>query len=474
MTKIYLANSFRTLDLYREAYEKVGFKRVLLSYFILKEEAYGNKQEFIRRYLSDLKESGFSIFLDSGAFSLFEKGFDDYPGTYVEEYINFVKENEHLLDVWAVPDVINNFEKTYKYAVLMSKRGVDLDRTVYVVHRRYEVTEKMVKKIQDAGFSYIGLSLSDQDRILGLNRSEFVDKMQGMFGKDTKMHFFGVGSVRLIMDYRPYSADVVSYKTYNLGGKDFNIDGSRYNFAKDAKRLFPASVLITPEDIFLAVSIGIDELAKDIDLNWRAVYRQIILYRAIEKITSDDEIYNNYMKAIEQGFFDENFYKSLRNFLYSLDGSSEVFDTPRRWVNALTEYLSGYRYNPYDVVGKTFEKVVDPDKNEKIVVKVPFSSMCVHHLLPFYGYVKITYIPSDRILGLSKFSRLVHVLSRRLQVQEKMTEEIYKVLYDVLKPKYLSVKVKARHLCSRDRGIRTNSVLETEVSSDGGSNDREG
>jgi GTP cyclohydrolase I len=137
----------------------------------------------------------------------------------------------------------------------------------------------------------------------------------------------------------------------------------------------------------------------------------------------------------------------------------------------LNEYLSGYRYNVYDVVGKDFSA---PSDNELIRVKIPFSSMCIHHLLPFYGHVIIEYRPSDRILGLSKFSRVVNVLSRRLQIQERLTKEIYDVLDDVLRPRELKVKVRAKHLCCRDRGVRIGSVFETEVSSSGSGDDREG
>jgi GTP cyclohydrolase I len=97
-----------------------------------------------------------------------------------------------------------------------------------------------------------------------------------------------------------------------------------------------------------------------------------------------------------------------------------------------------------------------------IVKDIDFFSMCEHHLLPFYGKAHVAYIPKGKILGLSKIPRLVEVFSRRLQVQERMTQQIAQALYDGLEPDGVGVVVEARHLCMMMRGVeKQNSIATT-------------
>lgn len=105
-----------------------------------------------------------------------------------------------------------------------------------------------------------------------------------------------------------------------------------------------------------------------------------------------------------------------------------------------------------DVIG---QGVFSEACSEMVMVKdIEFYSMCEHHMLPFYGRAHVAYIPDGKILGLSKIPRVVDAFSRRLQVQERMTQQIAQALQDVLKPKGVGVVVDARHLCMMMRGVQ--------------------
>lgn len=126
-------------------------------------------------------------------------------------------------------------------------------------------------------------------------------------------------------------------------------------------------------------------------------------------------------------------------------------ETPFRFVKALAEHTVGYREDPKLHLEKTF----DVDHQDLVLVKdIPFNSLCEHHLAPFVGKVHIAYIPSDKITGLSKFGRVVEGYAKRLQVQERLTQEIADAIQEVLNPQAVAVIVEAEHTCMSGRGVK--------------------
>jgi GTP cyclohydrolase IA len=126
-------------------------------------------------------------------------------------------------------------------------------------------------------------------------------------------------------------------------------------------------------------------------------------------------------------------------------------DTPRRFAAAVRFLTGGYEAEPEDVVG---QGVFEPEGDGLVLVRdVEFHSLCEHHLLPFFGRVHVAYLPGRRIIGLSKIPRLVDLYARRLQVQERITEQVADALVRLLEPKGVIVLAEARHLCMAMRGV---------------------
>jgi len=125
--------------------------------------------------------------------------------------------------------------------------------------------------------------------------------------------------------------------------------------------------------------------------------------------------------------------------------------TPERFERALKFLTSGYHQNVDNVLnGATFSVHYD----EMVVVKdIEFFSLCEHHLLPFFGKAHVAYLPSKRVLGLSKIARLVNMYARRLQIQERMTSQIADAISEKISPEGVGVIIEARHLCMQMRGV---------------------
>jgi len=132
-----------------------------------------------------------------------------------------------------------------------------------------------------------------------------------------------------------------------------------------------------------------------------------------------------------------------------------LLETPARILKAWKFWTDGYNIDPASVF-KTFTDGAELyNQNQMVVVKnIPVWSMCEHHLAPFFGTVCIAYIPDKQIVGLSKFSRLVDIYARRLQVQERLTNQIAQAITDILKPKGSAVLLECRHSCMESRGVQ--------------------
>lgn len=134
-----------------------------------------------------------------------------------------------------------------------------------------------------------------------------------------------------------------------------------------------------------------------------------------------------------------------------------LLDTPKRVAKAYEELLAGYSQNLHEVVNDALFDVEYED--EMVIVEdIPYDSMCEHHMLPFSGKAHVAYIPSDKVIGLSKIPRIVDMFARRLQVQERMGVQIADAINKVLKPKGVIVMVEGGHSCAAMRGVKKKNV----------------
>lgn len=130
-----------------------------------------------------------------------------------------------------------------------------------------------------------------------------------------------------------------------------------------------------------------------------------------------------------------------------------LLETPSRFLKAWREYTRGYLEKPEEIL-KSFEDGAERVDEMVIVRDIPVYSLCEHHLAPFFGKAYVGYIPDQKILGLSKISRLVEVFARRLQVQERLTNQIADALHTHLQPLGVAVVIECRHMCMESRGVR--------------------
>jgi GTP cyclohydrolase I len=129
-----------------------------------------------------------------------------------------------------------------------------------------------------------------------------------------------------------------------------------------------------------------------------------------------------------------------------------VLDTPARVARSYRELFAGYETDPREYLERTFEEVGGYD--ELVVLKdIRFVSFCEHHMLPVVGVAHVGYLPTDRVVGISKLARVVRGYARRLQIQEKMTSEIATAIDEVLRPQGVGVVIEAEHSCMTLRGV---------------------
>ena len=147
--------------------------------------------------------------------------------------------------------------------------------------------------------------------------------------------------------------------------------------------------------------------------------------------------------------------KTIKDLLIELGEDPDregLVKTPERVRRSFEFLTEGYRQDPRALI----ENSVFSDKHEEMVLvkDIPLYSLCEHHLLPFFGRAHVGYLPNDKIVGISKIARMVDLFARRLQMQERMTNQIADTLMEVLKPKGVAVVIEAEHLCMQMRGVQ--------------------
>lgn len=160
------------------------------------------------------------------------------------------------------------------------------------------------------------------------------------------------------------------------------------------------------------------------------------------------------MNEAERPSAPSEFQQAVQRMLRELDPEPSrdgLRDTPRRVEKAFRFYTDGYRRDPRQVIG---EALFDAETDEMVLVKdIEIYSLCEHHLAPFFGKAHVAYIPSGKIVGLSKLARVVDLFARRLQVQERLTMQVAHAIQDVLQPRGVGVVIEASHLCMMMRGV---------------------
>ena len=168
----------------------------------------------------------------------------------------------------------------------------------------------------------------------------------------------------------------------------------------------------------------------------------------------DNQLSEEYLEVIS------SYYRDIIDRLGEDSSREGLMKTPMRAAKAMGFLTSGYTMDPVAILNSAkFQE----EYNEMVLVKdIELYSLCEHHILPFFGKAHIAYIPNGYIVGLSKIPRIVDVFARRLQVQERLTQDILDCLQSALKPQGVAIVIEARHMCMMMRGVeKQNSVTTT-------------
>jgi GTP cyclohydrolase I len=156
----------------------------------------------------------------------------------------------------------------------------------------------------------------------------------------------------------------------------------------------------------------------------------------------------------------EEMFRELITWLGEDPDREGLAKTPHRMAQAMKFFTSGYGQDPEELINQA---CFQAETNSMVIVRdIELYSLCEHHLLPFFGRCHIGYIPKGQVVGVSKLARLVDMYARRLQIQERLTEDIAHVIMDHIKPAGVGVIIEARHLCMMMRGVaKQNSMMVT-------------
>jgi len=144
--------------------------------------------------------------------------------------------------------------------------------------------------------------------------------------------------------------------------------------------------------------------------------------------------------------------RTLLSYIGDNPDREGLVETPKRFVNAYEELFGGYKECPAEVLDRTFSEIGSYD-DLVLVRDIPFYSHCEHHVMQFTGKAHIAYVPTGRVVGLSKIARLIDVYARRLQTQEHLTSQIATAIEEILKPRGTAVMLEAEHSCMSMRGV---------------------
>ena len=134
-----------------------------------------------------------------------------------------------------------------------------------------------------------------------------------------------------------------------------------------------------------------------------------------------------------------------------------LLDTPKRVIKAYREFYNGYEACPLDALSRTFDEVGGYD-DIVLLRDIEFSSHCEHHMVPFVGKAHVAYLPTNKVVGISKLARVVDIFAKRLQTQETMTAQIAQAIEEKLEPRGAAVFIEAVHMCMSTRGVRKRNV----------------
>ena len=158
----------------------------------------------------------------------------------------------------------------------------------------------------------------------------------------------------------------------------------------------------------------------------------------------------------EQKISDEKAEEAIRTIIQWIGENPDregLLSTPKRVIKAFKEYFKGYTQNADKYLSKTFTEVEGYD--DMVIEKnISIQSHCEHHMAPITGVAHVAYIPSNKVVGLSKLARVVEVFSKRLQTQERLTMQIAKIIMKVLQPRGVAVTIDAAHQCMTNRGVK--------------------